>query len=103
MPIITIHAIEPNSSSDRTIDQELIAEMVTNVREAGARALNDPPDNLWVHFEPIKSKWPNPPYVTIKALQGRPLEMRKNLMRAVSSEVAKSLSVLPGAIWIHYQ
>ena len=101
MPILTINSLPPS-------DAALIARMLAEVREAGARALDCPPANIWVIFQPVPPEsylvgTESPPVVIIKAQAGRSMQQRDAFVKAVSDAVAKGLSVAAGEVWIHYQ
>ena len=110
MPIILINSLPPS-------DTNVIPEMLKNVRNSGAEALQCSQDNVWVMFQPVEPRsyiygiesafHPNdnthPPIVTIKAQGGRSPKIREAFVKAVAGSVGKGLSISPENVWIHYQ
>ena len=74
MPIVSIDALPPHDSG-------AIPQMMVAIQNAGAKALNCEPNNIWVMFRPtqhghyLRDNDPFPPVVTVRAQSGRTAEL----------------------------
>ena len=100
MPIISIQASLPKN-------EDSVPQMLSEIREQGARAIDNDPENIWVIFIPIQSTHttlgPNCPIVTIMANRGRTPEQKTALVSAISEIVGKGLSAPAKNVWVHYE
>lgn len=104
MPIVEINSNPPG-------DISLIPKMLTSVRDAGASALKTPRDNVWVTFNSLqyylngsnRGDTDPRPFVIVKAQAGRSLSEKTAFVEAVTSEIAKGLSISPKKVWIQYE
>jgi phenylpyruvate tautomerase PptA (4-oxalocrotonate tautomerase family) len=118
MPLITIQSSSLFSSLlSGPIGQQVITDMLSDIRISGAEALKCSRSNIWVMFESVpkqnylqgedsellSSDHMPPPIVVIRAQAGRSREEKESLVRAVAQEVSKALSVPFEKVWIHYQ
>jgi phenylpyruvate tautomerase PptA (4-oxalocrotonate tautomerase family) len=103
MPIVTIHALLP-------AERQQIGTMLTEVARSLASALNTPPSNVWVHFEPIvafcegeavPSQSDYHPVVTVLA-NPRPEEAINRGLESIATAVADGLGLNRKHIWIHW-
>jgi phenylpyruvate tautomerase PptA (4-oxalocrotonate tautomerase family) len=96
MPIVTIHALPPSGP-------DAIAQIISDIRDSGARALRCSPDNIWVMFQPtLPQEQGHPPVVEVRAQSGRTPEQREAFVKAVAESVALGLRVSLERVWIHY-
>ena len=107
MPLITIFS--PAERSDG------IRDIIEDVRKRGADALECPPSNVWVIFSPVlanhyvqdgeegKSGLVKSPIVIVRAQKGRTAKQKDAFVVAITSAIAKGLSVPTERVWVHYQ
>ena len=99
MPIVTVEALEPSHPNS-------ISDMIKEIRNFGAEALQSKPDNIWVIFHslnPSHAAYPHPPVVIVKAQSGRTKEQRTAFVKIISEAVGKALSQSSENIWVHFQ
>ena len=110
MPLIIIHSLPPS-------DPEVVSQMLTEVRDSGARAFDCSPNNIWVMFNaiPVGSyvqglvpasapcATSHPPCVIIRVQSGRGPREREALVKATATVIGQRLSVPADNVWIHSQ
>jgi phenylpyruvate tautomerase PptA (4-oxalocrotonate tautomerase family) len=110
MPLLIIHSLPP-------ADDTVVARMLVDIRDTGARALNCSPDNVWVMFHALPpgcyvqgttvAKVPqhqtHPPVVIAKLQKGRRREELDAFMSAIAAAVGRGLSLPAENVWIQYE
>jgi phenylpyruvate tautomerase PptA (4-oxalocrotonate tautomerase family) len=112
VPLIIIHSLHPNET-----DATAIPRMITDVRDAGARALGCPVANIWVMFHAlppghylqgdaapatVPDATTHPPCVIVRAQVGRTPRERDAFVAAVAAAVGRGLAVPAEHVWIYY-
>src|SRR4051812_26688703 len=100
MPIVMIHTEKQPAS---------VSQMLGKICEAGAKALDCDPANVWATFHPLlqqnyvrAKEAERPPIVFIKANAGRSKQQRHAFVTAVAAVVSEALLVPIGSVWVHY-
>jgi phenylpyruvate tautomerase PptA (4-oxalocrotonate tautomerase family) len=103
VPIVTIHALPPK-------EHKQIGALLIEVARKLASALNTPPSNVWVHFEPIvefcegeviPSLSDYHPVIRVLA-NPRPEEAIRRGLESIAEAVASGLGLDRKNIWIHW-